>query len=287
MKTPLRAAIAALLIASLSPAAHAQIMGDENTSVTGDVIYVEEDEVIYEDQARNYGQTISGAVGLPLNPTAQIPAVGETRIQVNYFELFDAGVSDAKIYGVYAATRVGETPLEISAGVEKLSSSNDVLDIERTGFVVGAKYLVVMDEEDPEAVRVAVGAGYSSALYKNAHVYAVASKSITTGQRVVTGHLGVRYDRFSIIDEDSSKVSLYGGLEVPVDSRGRFVVIGEAQSKNANDELGGKAPFSLALRYQNPSGFSATAGIARQGVISEFDDESNGGKIFVQLGTIF
>ena len=286
MNKSLRAAIAALLALSISQAAHAQVMGDENTSVTGDTIYVEEDTVYYEDQTRNYGQTISGAVGLPLNPTAALPAVGETRIQVNYFDLFDSGESDAKIYGIYAATRIGETPLEVSAGVERMSSGNDVLDIERTGFAIGAKY-VVMDEEDPEALRFAFGAGYSSALYKNAHVYAVATKSITAGSRVVSGHLGVRYDRFSILDEDSSKVSFYGGLEVPIDARGRFVVVGEAQSKNANDELGGEAPFSLALRYQNPSGFSASAGIARQGVLSEFDDESNGGRIFVQVGTVF
>ena len=85
----LQAAFAALLVTGMSQASHAQMIGDENTSITGNTIYVEEDNVVYE-QANHNGLTISGAVGLPLNPTAQIPAKGGARVQANYFDLFNA-----------------------------------------------------------------------------------------------------------------------------------------------------------------------------------------------------
>lgn len=285
MNSVLKAAFAALMAASMSQAAQAQVIGDQNTSITGETIYVEEDTVMY-DQARHNGLTINGAVGLPLNPTAQIPAKGGARVQANYFDLFSSPTTDASFYGLYAATRVGDAPLEISVGIEKLSADNDVLDIDRTGFAVGAKYLISSEDDDPEAVRIAVGVGYSSALYKNTHAYAVASKAFSAGTRVVTGHLGIRYDRFSILDFDSSKASLYGGVEVPIDRRGRFNLVGELASKNASSELGGASPYSVSLRYQNDNGFAASAGIARQGVLSNFVDDG-GGRVFAQVGKTF
>jgi len=288
MNKVLKAAFAAFLVAGMSQAAHAQIIGDQNTSVTGDAIYVEEDNVAYE-QVGNSGLTISGALGLPLNPTARIPAKGSSIVQANYFDLFSAETTDASLYGLYAATRLGDAPVELSVGIERLSADNDVLDIDRTGFALGIKYLVTGDNDtDPEAVRVAVGAGYSSALYKNKHVYAVATKAFSAGTRVVTGHIGARYDRFSIngLDLDSSKVSFYGGLEVPIDRRGHFNLVGEVGTKNANTELGGASPYSLSLRYQGESGLAVSAGIARQGVTSNFTNDS-GGRLFAQVGKTF
>ena len=286
----LQAAFAALLVAGMSQASHAQVMGDVNTSVSGDTIYVEEENVAYEQTGHN-GLTISGAVGLPLNPIASIPAKGGARVQANYFDLFNAQTTDAAIFGLYAATRVGDAPLEVSVGVAKLNSNNDILNIDKTGFSVGAKYLVTGDDNtDPEAVRFAVGAGYDSALYNNTHVYAVASKAFSAGTRIVTGHLGARYDRFSLsgLDLNSSKVSFYGGLEVPIDAHGHFNVVGELGTKNATKELGGTSPYSVSLRYQNQNGFAASAGIARQGIIADYTNDSNGGgRLFAQVGQTF
>lgn len=286
----LQAAFAALLVTGMSQASHAQMIGDENTSITGNTIYVEEDNVVYE-QASHNGLTISGAVGLPLNPTAHIPAKGGARVQANYFDLFNAQTTDASLFGLYAATRVGDAPLEVSVGIAKLNSDNDILDIDKTGFTIGAKYLVTGDENtDPEAVRVAVGAGYDSALYKNTHAYVVATKAFSAGTRVVTGHLGARFDRFSLsgLDLNSSKVSFYGGLEVPIDSRGHFNLVGELGTKNATAELGGTSPYSVSLRYQNAGGFAASAGIARQGVVADFtNDKNGGGRFFAQVGQTF
>lgn len=287
MNTTLKAALAALLVASMSQASQAQILGDENTSITGDVLYVEEDTVAYDQQAGHAGLTINGAVGLALNPTANLPEVGSTHLQVNFFDLFDSGVSSAKIYGVYAATRLGDTPIELSIGAEKLSSSSDVLGIDNTSLAFGGKYVFNGDSDDPEAVRIAVGAGYNGALYSNKNLYVVASKALSTGSRVINAHLGARYDRFSILDRESSKVSFYGGLEVPIDARGHFTAVGEVQTKNAVEDFGGKSPFSLSVRYQNEGGFTASAGIARQGIIGDIDGEGSSGRLFATVGKIF
>ena len=59
MNKVLKAAFAAFLVAGMSQSAHAQLIGDANTSVTGDTIYVEEDMVEY-DQARHHGLNING-----------------------------------------------------------------------------------------------------------------------------------------------------------------------------------------------------------------------------------
>ncbi|HVF85615.1 MAG TPA: hypothetical protein VM821_06515, partial [Abditibacteriaceae bacterium] len=59
--------------------------------------------------------TLQGAVGLPLNPTAQIPEEGAVRAQINYTDLG----SDSKLFGLYAAGRVADS-FEINGGVEKL-----------------------------------------------------------------------------------------------------------------------------------------------------------------------
>src|SRR4028119_511739 len=88
-------------------------------------------------------QTINGAVGLPLNPTAQIPLPNGVRIQANYFDLDND--TESKLYGVYAAGRVGDLPLEISGGLDKLSS--DFTDLDKSGLALGAKYLFTRETD--------------------------------------------------------------------------------------------------------------------------------------------
>ena len=214
--------------------------------------------------------TINGAVGLPLNPTAQIPQQGGgTRVQANYFRLGD----DIDQYGLSAARRVGDK-IEINGGVGRISGNGD----SDTDFAIGAKYLISR-ETDPVGVRLAVGAGYDRTLARQTYVYGVATKYLgaVSSERVpVSAHLGLRYDRFS--DIDSNKVSVFAGVEVPITQTGEFQAVGEFQTKNAE---GGTTPYSASLRYR-PKGrpFGASLGYARQGLTS------NGG-VFAQIGYTF
>ncbi len=214
--------------------------------------------------------TINGAVGLPLNPTAQIPQQGGgTRVQGNYFRLGD-GLNQ---YGIVGATRVGDG-LEVNGGYNRISGGGNSED----GFAVGAKYLFSR-ETDPVGVRFAVGGGYNRVLARQTYAYGVATKYLgaVTGEKVpISAHLGVRYDRFS--DIDSNKVSVFAGVEVPVTSTGDVQAVGEIQSKNAE---GGTTPYSASVRYR-PKGqpFGASIGYSRQGLTS------NGG-VFAQIGYTF
>ncbi len=214
--------------------------------------------------------TINGAVGLPLNPTAQIPQQGGgARIQGNYFRLGN-GLNSL---GVVAATRVGDG-LEVNGGYSRISGNGNRIN----GGAIGAKYLFSR-ETDPVGVRFAVGAGYDRAFAKQTYAYGVATKYLgeATGEKVpITAHLGLRYDDFS--DIDSSKVSVFAGVEVPITSTGEFQVVGELQSKNVE---GGSTPYSASFRYR-PKGqpFGASLGYARQGL-------TNRGGVFAQIGYTF
>jgi hypothetical protein len=214
--------------------------------------------------------TINGAVGLPLNPTAQIPEQGGARIQGNFYKLGN-GVEN---YSVLGATRVAGN-LEINGGYSRLDGGAD-----RDGVALGAKYLFSR-ESDPVGVRFAVGAGYDHAFLKQTYVYGVATKYLgeVGGDRLpISAHLGVRYDKFKIID--SSKVSAYAGVEVPITADGTVQAVGEIQSKNVESGLGGKFPYSASLRYR-PQGqpFGASIGFQRQG--------AGGNGLFAQIGYTF
>lgn len=217
--------------------------------------------------------TMQGAVGLPLNPTAQIPNEGGVRLQGNYFD-----GDGLKYFGLFAAGRVSDN-IEISGGINKLDAPAGAL-IDKTGVSIGAKYLITR-ESDPAGVRFAVGAGYDHALIKNIHVYGVATKAFgnAADRAPITGHLGLRWDRFDFpVAGSDSKVSVYAGAEVPLSKTGDFSVIGEVQSKNID---GGNAPYSISGRFR-PQGkpFGITAGYQRQGIVSD-------GNFFVQLGWTF
>jgi len=225
--------------------------------------------------------TINGAVGLPLNPTAQIPQQGGARVQGNYYDMGDGGGVDFKQYGIYAAGRVAST-IEISGGFSQFKTSpNTALD--ESGLAIGAKYLFSR-ESDPAGVRLAVGVGYDRALLRNTHAYVVATKYLgaVTGDKVpITGHLGLRYDRFRPGSGllNSSKASIYGGVEVPFTRTGDFSFVGELQSRN--NEYSRGVPYSASVRYRpKGQGFSASLGLQRQGLTGD-----NG--LFAQLGYSF
>lgn len=214
--------------------------------------------------------TLSGAVGLPLNPTAQIPQEEGARIQGNYFSQGD----DVNNYSIVGATRVGGT-LELNGGITRLDADT----FERTGPAIGVKYLFSR-ESDPTGVRLAVGAGYDRALLNQTYLYAVGTKYLgaVTGERIpISAHLGIRYDRFDAGGVDSNKASVYAGAEVPITRDGGFQAVGEIQSKNAD---GGSTPYSAAIRYR-PKGqpFGASIGVARQGLA--------GSGFFAQIGYSF
>ena len=216
---------------------------------------------------------INGAVGLPLNPTAQIPGDEGARVQANYFDLGD----DAKYYGLFAAARVG-AKLEINGGINKLDSDFDPIDT--TGFAIGAKYLISR-ENDPAGVRLAVGAGYNRGLLKNTNAYVVGTKylgALEGGRVPITAHLGLRYDNFDSDFGSSDKTSLFGGVEVPLGSTAGLTAVGELGTKIAD---GGDTPFSISVRYR-PQGrpFGASVGVAQQGI-------GDGSRLFAQVGYTF
>lgn len=222
--------------------------------------------------------TINGEVGLPLNPTAQIPEPGGFRVQANYYELGDIAGVDNKLYGVTAATRAGDM-LEISGGVHRLDYFNE----KDTGFSLGAKYLFTR-ETDPEGVRLAVGAGLTDiGDVSSQRVYGVATKylgRVTEGRAPITGHLGIRYDRFDIdrfgIGE-SDRVGGFVGVEVPLGET--FNIVGELGTKIID---GGRSTYSLSARYrQKGQPLGASIGIARTGLIND------SGKLFGQVGYTF
>lgn len=232
MNTVIKAALAAVLVAGAGQAAQADL-------------------------------TYQGAVGLPLNPTAQIPAPGGVRIQGSYLD-FD---NDVKDYGIHAAGRIADR-FEINGGFSKLDTNGGPND--DSGFNIGAKYLITR-ESDPAGVRLAVGAGYDRALLRNTYVYLVGSKylgAINGDRTPITGHLGLRYDRFDPSGgaADSSKVSVYGGVEVPITRTGDFSLVGEIQSEN-NEYAGTDFPFSASVRFRPAGeGYSASVGVQRQGL---------------------
>ena len=272
------------------------------------------------------GLSLTGAVGLPLNPTANIPNNGSYRVQADYFDLgnidaknnFGSGfdknqkIADAKFYGIHAATGIGSR-FEISGGIDALrlrgvqnvGADNDSFSFDNNdgvGFSVGAKYQAYHSADGTTLV--AVGAGYSKSLFRNTNAYVVGTKAFGVGNRSITGHLGVRYDRFTLkgldeydsgdvsFEDDSSKVSVFAGAEVPLDRNGRFAFVGEIGTRNASDlnvgdfdfgspaaHVESKFPYSASVRYAR-NGLAASVGVARQGVTGDSG-------LFAQIGKTF
>jgi hypothetical protein len=243
MKTTYKAVLAVLALAGATSAAHADL-------------------------------THQGAVGLPLNPTAQIPPPNSVRVQADYFDLG----GNADFIGLHGATRVGGR-LEINGGVSRLDNGGLFGD-DDTDFDIGAKYLFT--RESDAGVRLAAGVGHSRVFARNTYAYLVGTKSfgrgIAEGRAPITGHLGVRWDRFKFLGISDSKASVYGGIEVPFSRTGDLAFVGELQSKRFD---GGRSPYSASIRYRQPGkGFSLSAGIQRIGITSDSE-------WFAQVGYTF
>lgn len=309
MNKTVKAALATLLAVGATQVAHAQTVASPETSTGGNTVYVDGGDYDYAPQSHN-GLNINGEVGLPLNPTADIPGTSGVRVQANYFDgpriNIPGGSVDTKYYGIFAAGRTGDVPLEISGGVAKFDVDSDLglgagVDnaiedaLDKTGLVIGAKYQLRGSGEDGRGVRVAVGAGYNRALVKNVHAYLVASKAFGVGRRSINAHAGVRYDRFKYdfgggLDASSSKVSAFIGAEVPLDRQGRFNLVGEYGTRTADeDDFLSAAPYSLSLRYQNGKGFAINGGIARIGLLSKSSGflDADGSRFFISAGQTF
>lgn len=230
--------------------------------------------------------TISGATGLPLNPTAQMQPRGSVRVQGNFTDLGSINGDNLNFAGIYAAGRVGDR-LEVSGGLENLNGDRFLDPFDETNVALGAKYLIrqgaVNGDSGPS---LATGLGYSRALLRNKHAYVVASQPFNalsaSGRPAATAHLGVRYDDFDplpgFLGNGKNKASLYGGLEVPTSDK--LSIVGELLSKNS--EFGTSAyPFSVGARYRTPErGFSATAGYLREGITGKSG-------FFAQIGKSF
>lgn len=306
MNKTLKTAVALFLASSIGYAGHAQTVGSPETTVGGETVYINRADYDYVGSTaqRDNGLSVSGAVGLPLNPTAILPEEGTVRVQASYFDGPRLSNPDVRIktkyYGVFAAGRVGDS-LEISGGVNKHSASANGFGasayenaFDKSGFALGAKYQIRDSFGDPQGVRLAVGVGHNRALFKNTHAYVVASKPFGVSSRAITGHLGVRYDRHKInifnYGESSSKFSVYSGVEVPLDSNGHFNLVGEIGTKTAStDGFLASSPYSLSLRYQTDNGLAVNGGIARQGLLSSGSGylDTKSGRFFVTVGQSF
>lgn len=213
--------------------------------------------------------TVSGEVGLPLNPTAQIPAPGGIRLQGTYVNV------DGTFYGLHAAGRIGDSPLEINGGFERVKNGDS-----DNGFSIGAKYLITR-ETDPIGVRIAAGVGFSDALADNIRAYVVGTRAFgnpAAGRPPITGHLGARLDRYddNIGGGDDTRFSIFTGVEVPITVTGDFSFVGELGTKVVDD---GGTRYSAGVRYR-PAGrpFGATVGFMRP-----FGDTG----FFAQIGYTF
>ncbi|MEO6906483.1 MAG: hypothetical protein ABI210_01205, partial [Abditibacteriaceae bacterium] len=223
----MKAVLTAAVVLGSVGIAHAQVGGTAytyNGSYAG-TSYGEEVPSVIKSKELN----ISGAVGLPLNPTAQIPDKGQWRVQGSYYDLGSGSNGtysySQKVYGVYAAGRVGNLPLEINVGVSKFNvgasgysfgNTSDPLNLGGTGFSIGAKYQI--SRSDDGTSMASIGLGYDKNLYDNLYAYIVGSKSFT--DRHIVGHVGLRYDRYKISTSggsvSSSQPSIYVGAEVPL-----------------------------------------------------------------------
>lgn len=248
-------------------------------------------------------QTLTGEIGLPLNPTALSSNLGKVEVGGSYYDFGedrgnapvidllpppkrelgiallpqDNGPLDTynlHFYGVHAVGRIHKN-LELSGGIDRLRVSGDgpFDELTKTGIALGAKYLINSDAASSD-VRYAVGVGYSRALLHNIRAYGVASKpfNVREDRAPIVGHLGVRWDRYDLRDidgDDSSRLSVFAGAEVPITKKGDFSFIGEIASRN-NDFNTAKIPFSAGLRYGRPqSSWTVGAGYQRQGLTDD------------------
>lgn len=220
--------------------------------------------------------TLNGNTGMFLNPNAYLVSKDKPQVQVNYFKLYSEPGYSVNTYNITGVLRAGDRA-EVGAGVSKLDADDYYYN--DTDFIVNAKYQLRAPENGNFAL--AAGAGYNGALADNKYAYLVASKPFgkIIDRGPISASVGVRWDSFSWGGYDhSSKVSVFGGVEVPIGDK--LAVIGELQSKNLEFE-DSKSPYSIGLRYHANNKFTLGAGLAQSGIMNESS------KLFVQVGYNF
>ncbi len=176
--------------------------------------------------------TIFGSTGLIYNPTAQVMPMGRFSLHGSYLREEPSGQSQR---GINLSGAVGIAPrLEFSYGLVDAQIRGGGARIDTSGGSAGLKY--VWREETEISPAVAVGVQHVNIL-KDSTVYVVVSKNLTpkpTEGLGVRGHFGVRLDRIdatrSVTGDDESQITFYGGVEVNLSSRVKFM--GEANTRH-------------------------------------------------------
>lgn len=208
-------AVASPSFAQSGETTSASTTSSETTSastISGETQSVEAQSGEMEFAPKSLG--ISGAVGLTLNPTAQLPDEGEVRVQGNYFDFgkvknptaneelsfakisgppapgftFDENVGEFKYYGAFAAARAGKR-LEVSGGIAHQSAKGGVLFSQFNPLIIldeglalskisvpssGSGIFVNIDYPDLDKTGFALGAKYLLRPAKTADDFAVA-----------------------------------------------------------------------------------------------------------------
>lgn len=200
--------------------------------------------------------TLDGQTGLFANPTAEVLKKGTSEVQVSYDRLSANGGHVSDVNAGFAFSPLDK--LELSANTDRLSVGGEHISSSRLGL----KYQFINQAD--KGYDVAAGLNYGSVfIYDQWTLYAAATKAfnLSHNRAPVKGTLGVRWDRFSAYSQSESKASVYGGVEVPLTSDGKFSLIGELGSKVFDY---GQSTYAIGLRYHpQSSGFSLGAGYGR------------------------
>jgi hypothetical protein len=240
--------------------------------------------------------TLSGQTGLFSNPTAEIVSKKGPEIVGEYLHNSEDG-DRTNTYDINGAFQAADK-LELNGGYGHDSIHYNYAGETGTAnwWHIGGKYQIFNQNEKGFAL--AAGADYShyhenykyysaddgSYAEKDYLLYLAATKAFTHGDRAaVKGTLGLRWDKYDGSYNDGysqsdSKVSVYGGVEVPLTRTGQLSAIGELGSKRYDD---GDTVWDLGLRYHpKNSGLSVGAGFG--------DPWSWGGSTwFAQIGYQF
>jgi hypothetical protein len=238
--------------------------------------------------------TLDGQTGLFINPTAEVAKKGDAEVAVNYqranVDIFDGRIST---YGIGGAVGVADK-LELSANFNKLKLNSDLGDTDSNDWRIGGKYQLFNQSE--KGFDLAVGANYEridgeggNDNHYTAYLAGTKNFASSSTRAPIQGTLGVRWDRVTVpYSDDSSKVSVYAGANVPLTRTGDFSLVAEVGTKTLETIAGQDAstPYAIGLRYRpKASGFSAGIGFGRPSIVTQ--QELVGTSWFAQIGYAF
>jgi len=237
--------------------------------------------VIGTAQVAKADLTLDGQTGLFLNPTAAVAAKGSPEIQANYQRLSTLG-THFNTYGIGGAIGVADK-LELSGNYSRTS----VEGYHDNSWRAGAKYQLLQRAD--KGFDLAVGGNFGNeglveGDLDHYNVYVAGTKAFNTSSNraPIEGTLGLRWDRFSVPGESTSKFSVYAGAQVPLTRTGEFSLVGEVGSKIIDEA---ETPYALGVRYQpNNSGLSVGVGFGRPNLLNSV---FGGTSWFAQVGYQF